>query len=111
MNGMMKRALTTAFALTLGTTASAEISEPLTLVSAKALVAAQKPDGVNVEEIDLDGHSAKVIGTGESNAHIAQFLNNLDGSGRFDTVDLASVNSTTRGNRPVLQYQIYVEIK
>ena len=111
MNTMMRWAMTMALALGLGTTASADISEAPTLAAAKALVAAQKPDGVEVEKIDLDGRSAKLIGTGESNALVAQFLNNLDGSGRFDTVDLASVTSTTRGNRSVLQYQIYVEIR
>ncbi|WP_386069498.1 PilN domain-containing protein [Tahibacter sp. UC22_41] len=79
--------------------------------SATALISSQKPEGIEVEGVALNGKSVTVTGTGTSNAVISKFLRNLDSSGNFDGVELVSILATTRGAKHVVEYQLYLKIK
>lgn len=89
----------------------AESATTPTQESTTALIAGQKPEGIEVEGVALDGRSVKVTGTGTSNALISTFLRNLDSSGNFDGVELVSILATTRGAKHVVEYQLYLKIK
>lgn len=79
--------------------------------STTALIAGQKPEGIEVEGVTVNGKSVTVTGTGTSNAVISTFLRNLDSSGNFAGVELVSIRATTRGAKHVVEYQLYLKIK
>lgn len=89
----------------------AESATTPTQDSTTALIAGQKPAGIEVESVAVDGKRAKVTGTGTSNALISTFLRNLDSSGHFDGVELVSIRATTRGAKHVVEYKLYLKIK
>lgn len=89
----------------------AEAATAPTQESTTALIAGQKPAGIEVEGVTVDGKSVTVTGTGTSNAVISTFLRNLDSSGHFAGVELVSILATTRGDKHVVEYQLYLKIK
>lgn len=112
MQAMQRLAMTTMLAMALASSVhGADSATTPTRESTTALIAGQKPEGIEVESVALDGKSVKVIGTGTSNALISKFLRNLDSSGNFDGVELVSILATTRGASPVVEYQLYLKIK
>lgn len=112
MQAMQRLAMTMMLALAPGAFAHGQESATTpTQESTTALIAGQKPGGIEVESVKLDGHSAKVIGTGKSNALISNFLRNLDQSGNFSAVELVSILATTRGENHLVEYQLYLKLK
>jgi len=112
MQAMQRWAMTMILAMAPGAFVhGAETTPTPTQESTTALIAGQKPEGIEVESVAVDGKSAKVTGTGTSNALISKFLRNLDSSGNFDGVELVSIRATTRGASRVVEYQLYLKIK
>jgi Tfp pilus assembly protein PilN len=112
MQAMQRWAMTMILAMAPGAFVhGAETATTPTQESTTALIAGQKPEGIEVESVVLDGKSVKVTGTGTSNALISKFLRNLDSSGNFDGVELVSIRATTRGANRVVEYQLYLKIK
>jgi len=98
--------------LALGTPVSAaEPASAPALTATRESITAQAPDGIEVERVDQDGRSAKVIGTGKSNALISSFLRKLDTSGNFQAVELVSILATKRADVPVVEFQIHLKLK
>lgn len=112
MQAMQRLAMTMILAMAPGAFVhGAEAATPPTQESTTALIAGQKPEGIEVESVAVEGKSVKVTGTGTSNALISKFLRNLDSSGNFDGVELVSILATTRGANHVVEYQLYLKIK
>jgi hypothetical protein len=99
-------------ALALGTSAYAAESTPTPAPApTRELIAAQAPDGIDVERIEQEGRAVKAVGTSKSNALISNFLRKLDTSGNFDAVELVSILATKRGGTAVVEFQIHLRLK
>lgn len=112
MRTMQRSVMAILLMLTLGAPARAAESAPTPgLAATRELIAAQAPDGIDVERIEQDGRAVKAVGFGKSNALISNFLRKLDTSGNFEAVELVSILATKRADTPVVEFQIHLKLK